>query len=183
MQKKFKWASYGLHNHHKCIQSQGHRHFKNYIYYKTIHIYIYKMNTKMRPHFRFTKLWPYNSKVIQCFWECITTMTCHSPTHGCPRRRFCVHNVNTADWRIYHYNDIIMGTMASQITSLTMVYSTVYSGAEQRKHQSSASLAFVRGIHRGPVNSAHKGPVTRKLMTSSYIRPQRRGVPVVRLNV
>ena len=53
--------------------------------------------------------------------------------------------------------------MASQITSLTIIYSTVYSGADQRKHQSSASLAFVRGIHRGPVNSLHKGPVTRKM--------------------
>ena len=56
-----------------------------------------------------------------------------------------------------------MGTMASQITSLTVAYSTVYSGADQRKHQSSASLAFVRGIHRGPVNSPHKWPVTRKM--------------------
>ena len=49
---------------------------------------------------------------------------------------------------VYHYDDVIMGTMASQITSLTIVYSTVYSDADQRKHQSSASLAFVRGIHR-----------------------------------
>ena len=56
-----------------------------------------------------------------------------------------------------------MGMMASQITSLTIVYSTVYSDADQRKHQSSASLAFVWGIHRGPVNSPHKGPVTRKM--------------------
>ena len=56
-----------------------------------------------------------------------------------------------------------MGTMASQITSLTIVYSTVYSGTDQRKHQSSASLAFVRGIHRWPVNSPHKGPVTRQM--------------------
>ena len=56
-----------------------------------------------------------------------------------------------------------MGTVASQITSLTIVYSTVYSGAYQRKHQSSASLAFVRGIHRGPVNSPHKWQVTRKM--------------------
>ena len=54
--------------------------------------------------------------------------------------------------------------MASQITSLTIVYSTFYSGADQRKHQSSASLAFVRGIHRGPVNSLHKWPVTRKMV-------------------
>ena len=44
-----------------------------------------------------------------------------------------------------------MDTIASQITSLSIVYSTVYSGADQRKHQSSASLAFVRGIHRSPV--------------------------------
>ena len=61
----------------------------------------------------------------------------------------------------WHYGDVIMGAIASQITSLTIVYSTVYSDSDQRKHQSSASLAFVRGIHRGPVNSPHKGPVTR----------------------
>ena len=62
-----------------------------------------------------------------------------------------------------HYSDVIMSTIASSITSFTIVYSTVYSGADQRKHQSSASLAFVRGIHRGPVNSPHKWPVTRKM--------------------
>ena len=56
-----------------------------------------------------------------------------------------------------------MSTIASQITSLTIVCSTVYSGADQSKHQSSASLAFVWGIHRGPVNSPHKWPVTRKM--------------------
>ena len=56
-----------------------------------------------------------------------------------------------------------MGAIASQITSLTIVYSIVYSIADQRKHQSSASLAFVRGFHRGPVNSPHKWPVTRKM--------------------
>ena len=56
-----------------------------------------------------------------------------------------------------------MGSIASQITSLTIVYSIVYLDADQRKHQSSASLAFVKGIHRGPVNSLHKWPVTRKV--------------------
>ena len=65
--------------------------------------------------------------------------------------------------RKFHYDDVIMGAIASQITSLTIVYSTVYSGADQSKHQSSASLAFVWGIHRGPVNSPHKWPVTRKM--------------------
>ena len=62
-----------------------------------------------------------------------------------------------------HCNDVIMGAMASHISSLTIVFSTVYSGADQRKHQSSASLAFVRGIHRSPVNSPHKWSVTRKM--------------------
>ena len=54
----------------------------------------------------------------------------------------------------YHYDEVTMSAMASQITSLTIVYSTVYSDPDQRKHQSSASLAFERGIHRGPVYSA-----------------------------
>ena len=63
-----------------------------------------------------------------------------------------------------HYSDVTMDAMASQITSLTIVYSIVYSGANQRKHQSSASLVRARGIHRWPVNSPHKGPVTRKML-------------------
>ena len=87
-----------------------------------------------------------------------------------------------------HYSDVIMGMMASQITSLTIVYSSVCWDAYQRKHQSSASLAFVcgeftsdrwipltrkssaslafvRGIHRWPVNSPNKGPVMRKMFS------------------
>ena len=86
------------------------------------------------------------------------------------------------DYILFHNSDFIMSTMASQITSLAIVYSavnsSVHSGADHRKHQSSASLACVRGIHRWPVNAPppppppppHKGPVTRKcfhLVTSS----------------
>ena len=56
-----------------------------------------------------------------------------------------------------------MGAIASQIITLTIVYSAVYWGADQRKHQSFASLAFERGIHRWSVNSPHKWPVTRKI--------------------
>ena len=85
-------------------------------------------------------------------------------------KMFCVHQFeskyrgNTAVSLIrYHYDDVIMSTKASQITSLTIVYSTIYSGTDQSKHQSSASLAFVWGIHRGLVNSPHKWPVTRKM--------------------
>ena len=62
-----------------------------------------------------------------------------------------------------HYSDVTMGTVASQITSVSIVYSNVCSGTGKRKHQSSTSLTFVRGIHRGPVNSPHKRPVTRKM--------------------
>ena len=94
------------------------------------------------------------------------------------RRVLHVHTyyAELLQWHRYHsmidpvprkkkqYNDVIMGVIVSQITSLTIVYSTVYSGADHRKHQSSASLAFLRGIHRGPVNSPHKWPVTRKML-------------------
>ena len=62
-----------------------------------------------------------------------------------------------------YYDDIIMSAMASQIISPAIVYSTIYSGTDERKHQGSASLAFVRGIHRWPVNSQHKWSVTRKM--------------------
>ena len=64
---------------------------------------------------------------------------------------------------VWHYNDVIMGAIVSQITSLTIVYSTVYSDADERKHQSSTSMTFVWGIHRWPVNSSHKWPATRKI--------------------
>ena len=70
-----------------------------------------------------------------------------------------------------HYNDVIMTTIAYQITSLTVVYSTVYSDANQRKHQSSTSLAFVWGIHRDRWIPRTKGQLRGKcfhLMTSSW---------------
>ena len=66
-------------------------------------------------------------------------------------------------FRPLHYTDVIMGALSSQITSFTIVYSTIYSDADQRKHHISASLAFLWGNHRGPVNSPHKWPVTRKM--------------------
>ena len=62
-----------------------------------------------------------------------------------------------------HYSDVTLSSMASQITGYSIVYSNVCSGTDQRKHQSYASLAFVRGIQRWPVNSPYKGSVTRKM--------------------
>ena len=70
----------------------------------------------------------------------------------CDTFQFMVWNTGSGDINIFvrkgHYNDVIMTTIASQITSLAVVYSTAYLDADQRKHQSSASLAFVWGIHR-----------------------------------
>ena len=63
----------------------------------------------------------------------------------------------------FHLSDVIMSAMASQVTSLTSVYSNVYSGADQRKHQSPTSLAFVRRIPWWPVNYPHNWPATRKM--------------------
>ena len=62
-----------------------------------------------------------------------------------------------------HYNDVTMSAISSQITGVSIVCPTLVSGTNQSKYQSSASLAFVRGIHRSPVNSPHKRPVTRKM--------------------
>ena len=67
-----------------------------------------------------------------------------------------------------------MSAMASQITSLTIVCSMFSQVQIIEKDQSFASLAFVQGIHRSPVNSPHKGPVTPKMfpfddvITKSY---------------
>ena len=77
--------------------------------------------------------------------------------------------------KLTHYSDVIMTSMATQITSLTIVYSAVYSSADQRKRQSSASLAFVRGIHRDRWIPRTKGQLRGKcfhLMTSSWTRKE-----------
>ena len=66
-----------------------------------------------------------------------------------------------------HY---IISAMASQITGVTIAYSTVCSGVDQRKHQSSTSLPFVRVIHRRHVNSSHKGPVTQEMFPVQWWR-------------
>ena len=82
---------------------------------------------------------------------------------SCKIKLFWFHIENIIHSRCNDYSDVIMGSIPSQITSLTIVNSTVYSGADQRKHKSSASLVFVRGIRRIPVNSPHKWPVTLKM--------------------
>ena len=68
-----------------------------------------------------------------------------------------------------HYSDTIISAMASQITGVSIDHSNVCSGADQRKYQSPASLAFVRGISLRPVDSPHKGPVTQKMFPFDVI--------------
>ena len=92
-------------------------------------------------------------------------LTLHDEAINDDKKKILIHQlrVSLTLYTFSHYNGDKMSAMASQITSLTIVYSAIYSGADQRKQQSSASLAFVRGIHRSLVNSPHKGPVTRKI--------------------
>ena len=68
-----------------------------------------------------------------------------------------------------HYSDAIISAMASQTTSISTLCSSLCSGARQRKHQSSAPLSFVWGIHRCPVDSPNKGPVTREIFPFDYV--------------
>ena len=114
------------------------------------HIYIYKLEITNRV---FTKY----------YWSL------GASKHIAPQMVYVTNIRNITIARILpiliHYDDVIMGAIASQITNLTIVYSAVYSGANQRKYQKSASLAFVRGIHRWPVNSPHKWPVTREMFS------------------
>ena len=114
-------------------------------------------------------------------WLCFTYQVKHSP-HWIITCKY--NHIDIQQWDVKHHpcdlakspmmsgrvhnSDVKMDAMASQITSLTIVYSTVYSDANQRKHQNSASLAFVRGLHGGPVNSPHKWPVTRPSTTDLW---------------
>ena len=75
-----------------------------------------------------------------------------------------------------------MSAVAFQITSVSIVCSTVCSGADQRKHQSAASLACVKGIRRWPVDSPHKGPVTRKMFPFDDVIMNPSSRPMLLLN-
>ena len=80
-----------------------------------------------------------------------------------PEPRTCSTRIPWYHQNPFNYSDVIMSAMAHEITGSSSVYSTACGGADQRKLRSSASLVFVMGIHRWPVNSPHKGPVTWKI--------------------
>ena len=103
-------------------------------------------------------------------------------------RYLCMNLYTCIISKMLHYDDVIMSAIASQITSLAVVYSTVYSDADQRKHQSFASLAFVWGIHRNRWIPRTKGQLRGKcfhLMTSPWTRnvsfPVSKIIPHLRL--
>ena len=100
-----------------------------------------------------------NSLEHNLFTDCNVMFMLRNVIHVTPGHddgEICwLQSIRLLKWGHKHYNDVIMSTMASKFTSLTIVSSTVYWGADQRKHQSSASLAFTMGIHRSPVNSPH----------------------------
>ena len=102
--------------------------------------------------------------VCGCYLQQLPTLPCEAVGKHGSNVIICNEiqsRIMRCSYRVPHYNDVIVGAMTSQITSLTIVWSTVYSGADQI-HQRSASLASVREIHRVSVNSPHKWPVTRK---------------------
>ena len=117
------------------------------------------------------KVFPFDDTILRCVYFAASDVYGNTTVWSNANKKtpvlclFCAYQISINDLhvRVIHYDDVIMDSIASQITSLTIVYSNVYSSADQSKHQSSESLAFVWGIHRGPVNSPHKWPVTRKI--------------------
>ena len=111
-------------------------------------------------------IWIHNDPLEFTYW-CIdapVTIVLLIYRCWCSNANGYMHYISGAPYHTpYHYSDVIMSAMASQIARLTIACPTIYSGTDQRKHQSSASLAFVRGIHRWPVNSPYKWPVPRKM--------------------
>ena len=120
-------------------------------------------NQTRRTNFRLIQikiqaLWYYE---MHCDWPCATQSIFRCSINSLPSDSYMRQKPNQSLVQTLQWSH--NGSMASQSTNLTIVNTTVYSGADQRKHQSSASLAFVRGIHQSPVKSPHKRPVTRKM--------------------
>ena len=111
----------------------------------------------------------YSSNILRGRYVIVPQLVCIRPVHVVFLRQYTRDTVVTFLRRpherttTWHYSDVIMSAMASQITGVWTVSPAVCSGADQRKHQSSTSLAFARGVHRWPVDSPHKGSATRKM--------------------
>ena len=98
------------------------------------------------------------------FWYCIVRPAFNGWAHVQEWPLLKIVNDDALNPQVLHIiSDAIMGAVLYQITSLAIVYSTVYSGTDKKTHQNSTSLAFVRGIQRWPIYSPPNWPVARKL--------------------
>ena len=103
------------------------------------------------------------------YWRIHASLALNELTHNAlntsvgGQHRFAISIICRHWCGAYHYSYVIMSVLASQITTVSSVCPTVCSGVHQRKYQSVASHAFVRRTHRWPVDSAHKGPTTRRM--------------------
>ena len=134
---------------------------------KRIHKTMDRLNTTLRNHVQSrtdnVKIWNLLKKRLY-FWETYTRQS--------PGSCWLAYHFGWDIWCIrkrQHYSDVVMRALLFQITCVPIVCSTVFSGVDLRKHQSYASLAFVRGIHRWPMDSPHKGPVTQKICPSDDV--------------
>ena len=147
-----------------CIFVSVILHLVRHFIHKFIKVTLYDIDICQTMTLKYLVSWKLVSSVMYIFAGIVANI---SLKHICEIDSIKYSQYSFLHWFIVfplsHYDDVIMGAMASQITSRTIIYSTVFSGADQSKHQSSASLAFVWGIHRGPVNSPQKWPVTRKM--------------------
>ena len=113
---------------------------------------------KLKPHFQITSefdiAWCWGTTDMHHPTTYVINTESHHYATRISRKPYITNIFRALYWRHNGCDDV---------SNHQIVYSTVYSGTDQRKHQSSASLAFVRGIHRWPVNSPHKWPVTRKM--------------------
>ena len=102
-------------------------------------------------------------RTTECYTDCVSIgAKVHQP---CKNKFHLTSKTNYSSPIASHYSDVIMNAMASPITGVSIFYSTVCSSADQRKQQSSVSLAFVRVIHRWPGDSPYKGQITRLLLS------------------
>ena len=127
--------------------------------YNYIHIFLSIHHTNWHWTFvSFKCIYPVTWPTYRLWPQCLLALSVYSP-HCVGRAALSVQMGAERGWLYYmvHYSDVIMNAMASQISSLTIVYSTVYPGTDERQHQSFASLALCAG------NSPHNGPVTRKM--------------------
>ena len=134
----------------------------------------WKCTCKFWLKFHSNLIWAYNQHLVDVGWfnvfvpnrhqENIWTWShVYSPRHGIRVKSGDHSCMKVTTAFLSDYSNVIMSAMASEITGISIAYTTVCSGTDEKEYQSFTSLDFVRGIHWWHVNSLHKEPVTRKI--------------------